>query len=90
MSDRYPLDPDQVRLDQWYQFREFCSKRDKRGLLRISRSTFLNGVRDGIYPAGRPTGPAPNSLRVYYGAQILALREGKDWREVEVPEEVTL
>jgi predicted DNA-binding transcriptional regulator AlpA len=54
---------------------EVWSTSQRRGRLPISRSTWLNGVRDGSYPAGRWLSP---HVRVWTEAEIAEVeRRGK-------------
>ncbi len=86
MSKRFPIPPAEFHPDDWYQVKEFTSTREARGYLRLSRTAWLDGVKDGIYPPGRKMG----HHRYWWGRQLEAVKKGEDWRSVAEPKEMIL
>ena len=83
---RTPIAPTTFDPNSWYQVKEFCSTRGARGYLRLSRTAFLEGVKAGEYPPGRKIG----HQRFWWGRQLEAIKQRRDWREVAEPDEVLL
>ncbi len=51
-------------------------------LVGISRTTFFNGVEAGIYPTPRIPAAKPGASALWDSAQVWAVVDGRDWRNV--------